>query len=289
MATATAGRGHASDGEPDGASDSIDGGDPGRHVPVLRGNPNTRRFGADIPPAGARDARSGATGWQAEAPTTGLAATVAWALAPRGSSRSAGPGADADPSETGRPPIDLLQALRIADQRGYAIGNAHSTRELEGAIAAVATLAERLEAIAPARTAAVARAIADVAIAIARRIIGAELRADPALLVHSIETAVAMINGSPEARVMLHPLAVEPVRAAWEAAHGATHLGKRWTFEADESFGPGDCLLRFDHGFVDAGIEAQLTEIGHALDAAIPGLWAGLPANGDTLIPESPR
>ncbi len=82
---------------------------------------------------------------------------------------------------------------------------------------------------------------------------------------------------------------MEPVRTAWDAAHGSTHLGKRWSFGADASFEPGACLLRFDHGFVDAGIDAQLVEIEHALDAAIPGLWAGFPVNGDTLIPEAGR
>jgi len=98
-----------------------------------------------------------------------------------------------------------------------------------------------------------------------------------------------MINGSPTARVILHPAAVEPVRSAWEAAHGSTHLGKRWTFEADPSFPPGACLLRFDHGFVDAGVDAQLEEIQRALDAAIPSLWSGAPANGDVVIPEAGR
>jgi Flagellar assembly protein FliH len=250
--TATAERGRASD--PEGTFDSIDGGDPARDAPVLRGNPNARRAGVNALPA---DSDSGAD---------------------RGG-----------PAPTDHPPIDLLQAQRIADQRGYAVGHARSTTELGAAIASVGALAERLEAVAPTRTTAVARAIADIAVALARRIIGAQLRHDPALLVHSIETAVTMINGSPEARVLLHPSAVEPVRAAWEAAHGSTHLGKRWTFEADDSFAPGACLLRFDHGFVDAGIEAQLAEIERAIDAAIPGLWSGVPTNGDTLAAETAR
>jgi hypothetical protein len=278
-------------GEAEGTFNSVDGGDPSRTVPVLRGNPSSRRQSVDVPPRGDAGSGDGKGGWLAPAATTRLAATVAWALAPSGPRGSSGPGgvvaSAAGTAET--PPIDLLQAQRIADQRGYAAGRARSTAELEAAIASVAALAERLEAVAPSRTSAVARAIADVAIAVARRIIGAELRHDPALLVHSIESAVAMINGSPEARVILHPAAVEPVRLAWEAAHGSTHLGKRWTFEADASFEPGACLLRFDHGFVDAGIEAQLVEIEHAVDAAIPGLWTGVPANGDTLIGEARR
>jgi hypothetical protein len=269
------------------AFDSVDGGDPSRAAPVLRGNPSSRRNGDLVPPAGTIRTRGAPGTWSPADASTGLAATVAWALAPRGSARSAGPGSG-NPSP-GDPSIDLLQAQRIADQRGYAVGHARSTTELEAAIASVSALVDRLEAVAPARTAAVARAIADVAVAVARRIIGSELRHDPSLLVHSIETAVTMINGSPEARVILHPSAVEPIRAAWEAAHGSTHLGKRWTFEADVALEPGACLLRFDHGFIDAGIEAQLVEIRHALDAAIPGLWSGVPTNGDTLIGESGR
>jgi hypothetical protein len=289
--TATAERGRAN--HPDGASDSIDGGDPARDAPVLRGNPNARRAGVN---ALSGDAGSGADRGRPRpvGENDRLAATVAWALAPREwprSGPSGGPGGPVepgvDPAPADHPPIDLLQAQRIADQRGYATGHARSTTELEAAIAAVGALAERLEAVAPTRTTAVARSIADIAVALARRIIGAGLRHDPALLVHSIETAVTMINGSPEARVILHPSAVEPIRAAWESAHGSTHLGKRWTFEADDSFAPGACILRFDHGFVDAGIEAQLVEIERAIDAAIPGLWSGVPTNGDTLAVET--
>lgn len=277
--------------EPEGTFDSADGGDPGRPVPVIRGNPSSRRP-AGQPPAGAgRGGRDG-SGPDGGSPARGLAATVAWALGPHAVGRpsgTAGDGGGGASDTADDAPIDLLQAQRIAELRGYSAGHARSMAELDGAIASVAALADRLEAVAPARTAALARAIADVAVAVARRIIGAELRLDPALIVHSIETAVAMINGSPEARVILHPAAVEPVRAAWEAAHGTTHNGKRWTFEADDSFTLGACLLRFDHGFVDAGIEAQLVEIERALDASIPGLWSGVPTNGDTLIAESGR
>jgi flagellar assembly protein FliH len=224
--------------------------DTGRRVaPILRGTPSATRRAA----AASSDGGS-------------LAGAVAWARANHGGFGTPAP-------DDG--PIDLRQAQRIADERGYAEGIARAEDELRSAIDAVGSLAVHLEAVAPARTITVSRTIAEVALAVARRIIGAEVNADPALLTHAIETAVGLINGSSEARVILHPAAVEPVRAAWGAAHGSTHLGKRWTFEADHAVAPGACLLRFDHGFVDAGIDAQLTEIEHALDAAIPGLWSG--------------
>ncbi len=41
---------------------------------------------------------------------------------------------------------------------------------------------------------------------------GAELQLDPTVLVRALEAAVAAINGSPEARVLLHPDQLEPVQ-----------------------------------------------------------------------------
>jgi flagellar biosynthesis/type III secretory pathway protein FliH len=74
---------------------------------------------------------------------------------------------------------------------------------------------------------------------------------------------------------MLNPEAVEPVTQAWEALHGRAYLGKKWTFEGDPTLPIGGCTLRYEHGFVEAGLEAQLEEIGIALDRAIPNLARG--------------
>jgi hypothetical protein len=167
--------------------------------------------------------------------------------------------------------VDLQQAHRIAEERGHAAGLAQAQAELGAAIAAAGSLAAELEAAAPRETTSVAHAIAELSLAVARRILGYELHVDPGVLVSSLETAVATINGSPTAHVLLHPDAVDRVREAWEAAHGRAHVGKRWVFESDPSLPRGGCVLRYDHGFVDAGLEAQLEEIGIALDAAIPG------------------
>lgn len=167
--------------------------------------------------------------------------------------------------------IDLQQAHRIAEGRGYAAGLAVAQAELSAAVAAAGALAAELEAVAPHETTSVAHALAELSLAVARRILGYELHLDPGVLVGALETAVAAINGSPKAHVLLHPDAVDQVRDAWEAVHGRAHLGKVWVFESDPSLPRGGCILRYDHGFVDAGLEAQLEEIGIALDTAIPG------------------
>jgi hypothetical protein len=66
-----------------------------------------------------------------------------------------------------------------------------------------------------------------------------------------------------------------PSRQAWEALHGRAYLGKKWFFEGDPTLPVGGCTLRYEHGFVEAGLEAQLEEIGIALDRAIPNLARG--------------
>jgi flagellar assembly protein FliH len=171
--------------------------------------------------------------------------------------------------------VELQQALRIAEERGYAIGHARAVEELRSAVAAAAALAVKLEAMAPSRTNAVAHAIAEVSLSVARRVVGAQLIVDPTILVGALEAAVGKINGSPDARVLLNPDVVEQVRETWEATHGRSYLGKSWTFEGDPALPPGGCMLRYEHGFVDAGLETQLEEIGIALDAAVPAIWSG--------------
>ncbi len=173
-------------------------------------------------------------------------------------------------------PVELAEEVarieREAEQRGYDAGRSRAEGELRVAIAAASALAARLEESAPDRTSEIAHAIAELALSVARRILQHEVTVDAGVLCTALEAAVSTINGSPEAHVLLNPAAVEPVREAWEALHGRGYLGKRWVFEGDPNLPPGGCTLRYEHGFVEAGLEAQLEEIGIALDRAIPGL-----------------
>jgi flagellar biosynthesis/type III secretory pathway protein FliH len=174
-----------------------------------------------------------------------------------------------DPSLLG---VDLRDLRRRSEDRGYAVGQARARAELGAAVEAAGAMAARLEALVPQESTAVAQALSVLATAVARRIVGAELHLDPTILVRALESAVTTINGSPEARVLLHPDQLERVREAWEVAHGSAYLGKRWTFEADASLPPGGCVLRFEHGIVTVGLEAQIEEVERALADALPGL-----------------
>jgi flagellar assembly protein FliH len=170
---------------------------------------------------------------------------------------------------------DVARIEREAEQRGYESGRARAEAELRGAVESASALADKLDAVAPERTSEIAHSIAELALSVAKRIIQHEVRIDPSLLCASLEAAVSTINGSPEAHVLLNPASVEPVAEAWEALHGRAYLGKKWFFEGDPTLPVGGCTLRYEHGFVEAGLESQLEEIGIALDRAIPSLARG--------------
>jgi flagellar assembly protein FliH len=170
---------------------------------------------------------------------------------------------------------EIQRIERAAEQRGYDEGRRRAETELRAAVDGASAMAERLETAAPERTSEIAHSLAELALSVAKRIIQHEVRIEPSLLCTALEAAVSTINGSPEAHVLLNPAAVEPVAEAWEALHGRAYLGKKWFFEGDPTLPPGGCTLRYDHGFVEAGLEAQLEEIGIALDRAIPNIARG--------------
>jgi flagellar biosynthesis/type III secretory pathway protein FliH len=170
---------------------------------------------------------------------------------------------------------EISQIERAAEERGYEIGRNRAEAELRAAVEGASALADRIQAAAPERTSEIAHSIAELALSVARRIIQHEVRIDPSLLCASLEAAVSTINGSPEAHVLLNPASVAAVSEAWEALHGRAYLGKKWVFEGDPTLPVGGCTLRYEHGFVEAGLESQLEEIGIALDRAIPNLARG--------------
>jgi flagellar biosynthesis/type III secretory pathway protein FliH len=165
----------------------------------------------------------------------------------------------------------LAEALAVADQRGYEAGRARAESELASAVAAAGVLARSLETAVPRDVDMVARTVAELAILIARRIVGAELRHDPSVLMAAIEAGLKQAVGASSVQVELHPDAVPAVEAAWLARHGQRHRGLAWSFVADPTLPFGGCRLRTEYGLVEAGFEDQLTEVAASLDAAIPG------------------
>jgi flagellar assembly protein FliH len=166
------------------------------------------------------------------------------------------------------------EAVRVAEARAYEAGRERAEQELASAVMAAGALAHALETAVPRDVDMVARTVAELAVLITRRILGAELRHEPSILVAAIEAGLRQAVGASLIHVELHPSAVDAVEAAWTSRHGTRHRGITWSFASDPTLAPGGCRLRTEHGIVDAGFETQLSEVAGALDAAIPGYIA---------------
>jgi flagellar biosynthesis/type III secretory pathway protein FliH len=202
--------------------------------------------------------------------------SLARGLAGRALAPAAGAGTGAVTRGTG-PLVDeatraqLAEVRSTAEAEGWAAGRAAGEQSLAAAVAAAVGFAQRLETAIPKDVDMVARTVAELAVVIARRIVAAELRHDPAVLVAAIEAGVRHATGASVITVELHPAVVADVERAWAARHGARHRGISWSFTGDPTLPPDGCRLRTEHGVVEAGLEDQLAEVAAALDAAIPG------------------
>ncbi|NPV06703.1 MAG: hypothetical protein HPY83_01915 [Anaerolineae bacterium] len=102
--------------------------------------------------------------------------------------------------------------------------------------------------------------LVELALGIARKVIGAELATRPELLLEILARAIEQARGGGRCHIRLHPDDVDLVephlpQSALEAG------GSQWRLVADPSLSPGDCLIETDFGVVDARISTQLDEL----------------------------
>lgn len=111
-----------------------------------------------------------------------------------------------------------------------------------------------------------------LALALAREIVGHEISADPTVIEHTLREALAQLHFASRVIVRLHPddlahLREVPEVRDWSAAEVE--------LIADPGVERGGCVLESDRGGVEATIATQLRLLGERL-AAIPGATVGL-------------
>jgi flagellar assembly protein FliH len=107
------------------------------------------------------------------------------------------------------------------------------------------------------------------ALAIARRVLRQELRQEPALLRSLARAAIDTVRGAVDVRVVVHPLDLEAVRPDVRPEvgpdvrpPGAAPSGASVLYVADDRVDRGSCRVESSFGEIEAGLEAQLAEIG---------------------------
>lgn len=103
---------------------------------------------------------------------------------------------------------------------------------------------------------------------VAREIIGHEVRADPAVIEHTLTQALQNLHFATRIAVRLHPddlVHLQEHAAVWEQHTPALE------FVADEEIARGGCVLESDRGGFDATLETQLKTLHEAMLAAYNG------------------
>lgn len=102
-----------------------------------------------------------------------------------------------------------------------------------------------------------------LAVAIAERVIGAELKADPGVVERVVALALDQVPLERVISVMAHPDDVAVVERWAGPALGDAR--RAIEIVADSAVGPGGCVIGTKTGFIDARIETQLAEVRRAL------------------------
>ena len=100
-----------------------------------------------------------------------------------------------------------------------------------------------------------------LALAVARRVIQREISLDRDLLIAIARVALDRLGDDAKISVRLNP----DDHAATEAARTAAWTGTHVTVAADPRVPRGGCRIESDFGALDAGVDAQIQELAHAL------------------------
>jgi flagellar biosynthesis/type III secretory pathway protein FliH len=104
----------------------------------------------------------------------------------------------------------------------------------------------------------VEREVVRLALAVAARILGREVQADPLLLTGAVRAALGQLSRSSQVRLRVPASDLE----LWtETIYHIPNLALRPTIVAAEEMESGDCRIEMEMGSVDLGIRAQLEEI----------------------------
>ncbi len=168
-----------------------------------------------------------------------------------------------------RPQVDALSAAAAdtARQQGYNDGLARAQAEVkEQLVEAMSALTEaqrERQRIAEAHT----EALRQLALQVARKVLGASFEADPALVTRVVEESLREIEPSYSLEVRVHPSSIEFVSGAREELERLVAGGGRIEVTADPTVDVGGCVLSTPVGEVDARISTKLAVLEAALSA----------------------
>lgn len=168
--------------------------------------------------------------------------------------------------ESGRGAEEILDEARAEAERLIAEAREETASIRENAVAegraeGLRAWNERIVAATSARDKALAEAereILQLAVHIAEKIIGEQLRLDPETTVSIVREALKSARRDKDVTIEVHPDAVAVVEARLDELRRNSPQGALFGVRGDASIAPGGCVVRTEAGTVDAKLESQL-------------------------------
>ena len=203
---------------------------------------------------------------------TGSSSIVAfdWDVDRLAPAAASGPEPERDFDAVATPALQLASLERDAYSRGFAQGEANGQQAAATrSEAMLRQLTQTLAELTTLRTQMIRqteRQMVELALAVARRIVMREVTIDHDLLIAMARVALERLGESTRVTVRLHPDEYE----ATNAGRIAEIIGSNVMVLADPRVGRGGCRVETDLGTLDAGVDAQIQELGRALLGDIP-------------------
>jgi flagellar biosynthesis/type III secretory pathway protein FliH len=156
-----------------------------------------------------------------------------------------------------------------AREEGFAAGRAEALEGFQPALAALAAAAEQVEAQQAAAAAELERRAVDLGLALAAKVLGGALEAEPERVVESVRGALRGIVERERIIVLVNPEDLELVRGAMDEVRASLGGIEHCEVQAERRVARGGCIVRTPVGDVDARVETKLERAREVVAAAL--------------------
>jgi flagellar biosynthesis/type III secretory pathway protein FliH len=153
------------------------------------------------------------------------------------------------------------EARRLGREQGYAEGLAEARARIEPALDAVVAAESQVRALEDEYLRRAERSAVDLALAIAEKVLGGAVAAEPRLVIDVVAGALLRTAVRHHLVIEVNPDDFELVR---DAADGlAARLGgvRRLDVISERRIGRGGCVVRTEEGEIDARLDSQLDRV----------------------------
>ncbi len=189
-------------------------------------------------------------------------------------------------------------AYREGREQGHADGAAAAHAEVADALALVQQITLQAKVLRDRLLREAERDMLELVVACVEAILGDQVRAEPGLVLATVEHALLRAGAQNIVRIRVNPRDGQAVSARFADAAGDASAS--WEVTSDGAVGVGGCVIDTESGQVDARLDVQLEEIARSFRAACsdevgrgtpsvgePG--TGAPGTGEIAISEAAR